>query len=98
MSEHETSLLDVVPAKATPDRAAVDGRVRALVHEHFDWIWRMLRRLGVSSDFADDAAQKVFWTAARKIRRDPSPSDGKFLLAIAICVASDHRRWRRRRR
>jgi RNA polymerase sigma-70 factor (ECF subfamily) len=58
----------------------------------------MLRRLGVPSADADDAAQQVFWIAARKIHAEPGPSDLNFLLAIALRVASDQRRARGRRR
>lgn len=105
MPDQKTSLLrspftgDLHVSGDTRESGPVaDERIRALFSAHFDWIWRVLRRLGVSANSVDDAAQQVFWTAARKILPEPGASDAKFLLAIAVRVASDHRRWRRRRR
>jgi RNA polymerase sigma-70 factor (ECF subfamily) len=99
MPDQETGLLRPPFPREAPASASMDQeRVRGLFSAHLDWVWRVLRRLGVSQDSVDDAAQQVFWTAARKIQSEPGPSDAKFLLAIAVRVASDHRRWRRRRR
>jgi hypothetical protein len=52
--------------------AAVDGAIsiaearrpldaRSLVLFHFNFAWRLLRRLGVDAAAVDDAAQKVFF-------------------------------------
>ena len=75
-----------------------ERRARALVRAHFDSVWRVLRRLGVASADVDDAAQQVFWVAVRKITPEPSPTDGAFLLSIAIRVAAEYRRRARNRR
>jgi RNA polymerase sigma-70 factor (ECF subfamily) len=99
MSEQETSVLGpALSGEAHVHPSVDDERFRALFAAHFERVWRVLRRLGVSPDSVDDAAQQVFWTAARKIQPEPGPTDAKFLLAVAVRVASDHRRWRRRRR
>jgi RNA polymerase sigma-70 factor (ECF subfamily) len=58
----------------------------------------MLKRLGVSPADLDDAVQQVFLIALDKIHPQPGPSDGGFLLAIALRVASDRRKAQRRRR
>jgi RNA polymerase sigma-70 factor (ECF subfamily) len=75
----------------------LDRRVAGLVHDHFDFIWRSLRRLGVSVGNVDDAAQKVFWTAAQKMKSVHVEQARSFLFAIALRVASDERRTLRRR-
>src|SRR2546429_365348 len=56
-------------AFAPPARASAtdEARLRALRHEHFEFIWRSVRRLGVPEADADDAVQQVFIVAARKL-------------------------------
>src|SRR6266516_2323692 len=79
--------------------ASSDGaRLRALVTEHVDFIWRSLRRLGVLEADLGDAAQQVFLVTARKLRLVRSGSERSFLFQTALRVASDCRRARRRRR
>src|SRR5262245_23701367 len=75
-----------------------DRHVAELVHEHFDFIWRSLRRLGVPVPETDDAAQKVFWIAARKMQSQRVERARAFLFAIALRVAGDERRSLRRKR
>ncbi|MBN2197097.1 MAG: sigma-70 family RNA polymerase sigma factor [Polyangiaceae bacterium] len=75
-----------------------EGRARALVDAHLDFVWRVLRRLGVSAADVDDAVQQVFWVAVRKIAPQPTATDEAYLLGIAVRVASDCRRRGRRRR
>jgi len=65
---------------------------------HFDFIWRLLRRLGVPENEVDDAAQQVFLTANGKGLRGSSAEARPFLYSIAIRVASNFRRTLRRRR
>jgi len=82
------------PAVATKANA----RVRSLVHEHFDFIWRSLRRLGVPMTDVDDCTQQVFWVATRKLDVIAHGSERAFLFSTALRVASDARRSRLRRR
>lgn len=82
----------VLPAEATQ----LD--VRALVSEHFEFIWRMLRRLGLSEADADDAAQRVFVVAAGKLGSVTAGSERAFLYGIAVRVASRAHRATSRRR
>ena len=42
-------------------------RVTRMVQAHHDFIWRLLRRLGVASADTDDATQRVFMIAARRV-------------------------------
>ena len=77
---------------------AADKRLRALVDTHYDFIWRSLRRLGVPEADVDDAAQKVFLTASRKLAAIRLGAERSFLFQTAFRVASDSRRTLRRRR
>jgi RNA polymerase sigma-70 factor (ECF subfamily) len=69
-----------------------------MVGEHFDFVWRSLRRLGVPQGEVDDCAQQVFWVAARKVGEISEGSERAYLFSTAMRVASDARRSRSRRR
>jgi RNA polymerase sigma-70 factor, ECF subfamily len=89
------------PSVPTKDRAgrlgpADPARMRALVEAHFDFIWRLLRRLGVPAPAADDAAQQVFLVAASKIGPVVPERERSFLFAVAMRVAAAERRYRKR--
>lgn len=71
------------------DRAA---RERALVRAHMPTIWRFLRRLGCSPEDADDATQEVFVTAVRKLDQIEPDKERSYLYAVALRLASRHRR------
>ncbi|GEM_PF-2908165 len=58
----KTDDLDAQASEVTTGR-----RIRGLVDNQYDFIWRSLRRLGVAAADTDDATQQVFVTAARKI-------------------------------
>lgn len=81
----QTTLLDPV------------ARTTAMVRAHVDAVWRTLRRLGVPPADLDDCVQRVFSTLARRIDCVESERERSFLLGIAVRVASDFRRSRRRR-
>lgn len=64
-----------------------------LYRAHYDFIWRMLRRLGVRERHAEDACQIVFLAAYRRLSEFESRSSYKtWLGGIALRVASDYRR------
>ncbi len=67
-------------------------RLRRMFDEHFDFIWRSLRRFGLTGDRADDAAQQVFVVASRKLDQIQIGSERSFLFGTALRVASDIRR------
>lgn len=74
-----------------------DGALTRAAREHFQFIWRCLRRLGVQPDHAvDDAAQRVFEIAARKRHQIAPDSERAFLFKTAVLVAAEERRRRRR--
>ena len=62
--------------------------VRALFHAHYTSIWRLLRRLGVPAAQLDDAAQEVFWVAARKLAQIEPGRQHSFLYGVALRVAA----------
>jgi RNA polymerase sigma-70 factor (ECF subfamily) len=74
-----------------------EERVRALVEADSEFVWRSLRRLGVSAADADDATQEVFVVAARRLDDIVSGRERAFLFGIAARVASTRRRTARRR-
>lgn len=78
---------------ASPERVAAEhARLRRMLDESFDFIWRSLRRFGLSDDRADDAAQQVFIIASRKLDMIRPESERSFLFGTAMRVASDMRR------
>ena len=90
-----TSLaLGLDPARERED----DLRLRALLNEHFELVWRTLRRLGVPVSDLDDAAQQVFLVVRRKLSAIESGKEKPFIFQTALRVASDARRTLRRRR
>ncbi|HEY6725989.1 MAG TPA: sigma-70 family RNA polymerase sigma factor [Polyangiaceae bacterium] len=69
-----------------------------LVDAHLHFIWRVLRRLGLSAADADDATQQVFIVAAEKGSDVDREAERAFLYAIAVRIAANARRLRSRRR
>jgi RNA polymerase sigma-70 factor, ECF subfamily len=69
--------------------------LRALVEQNYGSVTRLLRRLGVRAAQIDDAAQEVFWIAARRMA-DIQPGRGHaFLYGVALRVASQETRKQR---
>src|SRR4051812_25515429 len=80
---------------AEPGAAAMGesaATLRLLFDEHFDFIWRSLRRLGVPAAGVDDGAQQVFWMASRKLSDIVPGKERSFLFGIALRVAADARK------
>lgn len=79
-----------LPAAAA---ASLAPSVAALYRQHFQFVWRSLRRLGVRDASIEDALQDVFLVAHRKLADfDGRASHRAWLFAIAIRVAAEHRR------
>jgi RNA polymerase sigma-70 factor (ECF subfamily) len=69
-----------------------------IYREHFDFVWRSLRRMGVAPGSMDDAAQDVFLVVHRKLAAFERRSSVKtWLFGIVARVAHDHRRSERRK-
>ena len=85
------------PEPSAADASAADAnanqlRLRRMLEESFEFVWRSLRRFGLSDDRADDAAQLVFIIASRKLDSIRLESERSFLFGTAMRVASDIRR------
>ena len=65
--------------------------------EHFNFVWRNLRRLGVSPSSMDDAVQDVFLVVHRRLPEFEARSQLKtWLFGIVLRVAREQRRSARR--
>lgn len=80
------------------DHQAQTARLRRVVDESFDFVWRVLRRMGVPSRDADDAAQQCFLVVARRLKEIEEGRERAFLFQTAIRVARNEHRSARRRR
>lgn len=74
------------------------ARFHALYCEHFDFVFRNLRRLGVAPASTDDALQDVYLVVLRRLADLQDDTHVKaWLFAILLRVAGNHRRSVRRR-
>ncbi len=78
-----------------PEEGETADAVQALVRDHFDGVWRLLRRLGLPQADADDAAQQVFIIACRRFETIQLGSERAFLFGCALKLAA---RWRESQR
>jgi RNA polymerase sigma-70 factor (ECF subfamily) len=69
-----------------------------LVRDHFDFIWRLVRRLGLSVEDADDAAQQVFMTATQRLAQIAPGNERAFLYGVALRATANLKRKAHRRR
>lgn len=89
---------ELCPFKISPlARSAAEQRLCALIRRYTAAVSRRLRRLGVPQACVDDAAQRVFWVASRKLDRIEAAGEGAFLLGTAARIAADVRRVEARR-
>lgn len=101
-----THLRIIVGSEAVLDRVvpvAAPSRPETLVfdevyREHFSFVWRAARRLGVRDASLDDVVQEVFVIVHRRLDSFEGRSSLKtWLFGIALRVVRDHRRAARRR-
>jgi RNA polymerase sigma-70 factor, ECF subfamily len=88
-----------LPSRAVPEGStlSIKERVEAVIAEHYDLVWRSLRRFGVADAEADDAAQQVFCVFARRLNDVPPEKERTFLFGVVLRVAQASRRERARR-
>jgi RNA polymerase sigma-70 factor, ECF subfamily len=80
-----------------PERAA-SPEFEAVYREHFRFVWRSARRLGVDPGLLDDVAQETFLVVHRRLGDFEGRSTTKtWLYAIVRRVVADHRRSQRRK-
>lgn len=97
MSSASTSALASAAGDAVVPRVD-EARLRRIVREHHDFVWRSLRRMGVPESATEDAAQQVFLVLSRKLGDVPQEMERSFLFGTVVRVASDARRAQSRRR
>jgi RNA polymerase sigma-70 factor, ECF subfamily len=68
------------------------NRLRALVIAHYDFVWRSLRRLGISESAAEDATQKVLMVLSQRLSQIKPGTEKGFLYSTALHVAQHERR------
>ena len=80
-----------------PMAASSKVRLERMFNDHHDFIWRLLRRLGMNRDKVDDAAQHVFLVATERVDSIKLGSERAFLFGIALRVSRmflrTERRW-----
>lgn len=93
--------VEAVPSALPPAASALPpaeaAQLRRLVEQHFAFVWRCLRRTGIMEADIDDAVQRVFLTAARKLTEISAGSERSFLFRVARGEAGHLRRSYRRR-
>ncbi len=67
-------------------------RLRLAIVEHYDFVWRTLRRLGVPPHSIEDAGQQVLMVLARRMDEVRVGSERAFMAATAVRVAADVRK------
>lgn len=97
MSDAQAMLGQSLDLPGERQKAAGDERTRELVAEHFDFVWRLLCRLGVPRPDVDDAAQQVFITASQRLADVPRENERTFLYGTALRIAATLRRNLKRR-
>lgn len=94
------SILGTRLATAAPATVAIQAQaaaepsrdLRGLFRAHYASVWRLLRRFGVPLAQLDDAAQEVFWVAARRFADIEAGREKAFLYGVALRVASNEQR------
>jgi len=85
-------------AAATPAPARTWADFETIYREHFRFVWRTVRRLGIEGALVDDVVQEVFVVVHRRLGDFEGRSAAKtWLYGIVRRVVADHRRTMRRK-
>jgi RNA polymerase sigma-70 factor (ECF subfamily) len=85
-------------SEPAPEPASTQLTLEGIHRDHFTFIWRSLRGLGVPALVLDDAAQQVLLIVHRRLPQFGGRSKVRtWLFSIAYRVALNHRRALRRR-
>jgi RNA polymerase sigma-70 factor, ECF subfamily len=77
-----------------PTAGTLAPRFRALAIEHYDFVWRSLRRLGITPPETDDATQQVFLILSHKLSSVRQGEERSYIFGIVVRVAANMRRGR----
>jgi RNA polymerase sigma-70 factor (ECF subfamily) len=85
-------MLPTSATSATAPSGVDPRRLEELFASHYTFIWRLLRRLGLASEGADDAAQQTFLIAAERLADIRVGCERSFLYGTAVRLHRDLRR------
>ncbi len=86
------------PIEGDRERPRARPSLDAVYEEHFDFVWRTARRLGVPESAADDVVQDTFLVLHRRLAEyDGERPMRRWLVGILTRVVADHRRRYRRK-
>jgi RNA polymerase sigma-70 factor, ECF subfamily len=89
---------DLLLKKHVADHVSATTDFAALYRQHFDFVWRSLRRMGVSPAVVEDAVQDTFIVLHRRLGDlRAEASFRSFLFAITLRIARDYRRSAQRK-
>jgi RNA polymerase sigma-70 factor (ECF subfamily) len=88
----------IAPVSQPGSARDAQAAFRVMYDAHVDFVWRNLRRLGVTQTDVDDKTQEVFVIAHRRFADFEERGHGPraWLFQIVLRIASDARRHRRR--
>jgi RNA polymerase sigma-70 factor (ECF subfamily) len=94
---------DTTPTSATRSRKVENELVdepiafSEIYERHFDFVWRVARRLGVAASALDDVVQETFLVVHRRLDEPRTSSLRTWIYGIAVLVVRNHRRSVRRK-
>jgi RNA polymerase sigma-70 factor, ECF subfamily len=88
----------IAPIRGAASTEAHRQRLSRALTDHYDFVWRSLRRLGVPTSEAEDAAQEVFLVFSGRLGDVVPGSERAFLYRVAVHKAEHVHRSRARRR
>lgn len=85
-------------AADVPSTREERARLHTIAEANYDFVWRTLRRLGLTPSAADDATQQVFVVAGKRLASIEVGREKAFLYRAAALLAMESRRRDRRER
>jgi len=79
------------PAGPSEPAAAGGSLPEEWFHRHFDVLWRLVARLGVSGHSIDDVVQETYIVASRRRSVISEGQERRFLIGTAVRLSSNHR-------
>lgn len=89
---------DDPPPRTLGDAPNRGCRIEAIVREHFSFVWRVARRLGLTEVDAEDATQRVLMTASKRLEDLMPGKERAFLFRVVSFEVAKAKRTRQRRR
>ena len=91
-------IIVVAPLRTETGSGAVDGehtaRLARLIREQFGFVWRLVRRIGLTEVEADSAVQEIFRAAVQRISDVRPGSERSFLVSTTLHFVTRARKSR----